>query len=95
MVDDEVFDGTREEQDGDSGGGYDASKKEDGAQLEAKGRDFGDRGDELRVDADGEQHRAAADAGNEVGETHQEAADSASDDMEGCGFFFRVHRGGV
>ena len=92
-VDDQVFDGASEEQDRDSGGGDDAAKKEYGAQLEAQGGDFGDGGDELRVDADGEQHRPAADAGDEVGEAHEEAADGASDDVDGCGFFFRGHRG--
>jgi hypothetical protein len=57
----------------------DAAEREQGLRPEGERRHLGDAVDELRIDADGQQHRTAGDPGNQVRQAHEQAADRAPD----------------
>ena len=51
--------------------------------TEPQRADFGDRRDEARIDTSSEQHRAAGDSGDEIGEPHEHATEGpAKEDDE-------------
>jgi hypothetical protein len=82
VVHHQVANAAREHQNGEGCGAYDRGEQQQRAQPEAQGRQLGDGVDEARVHAGGQQHGAPADAGDQVREPHERAADGAANHQQ-------------
>ena len=93
MIDDQVLNDTRKRQDRHRCAERDAAQQHRRRPPKSEGGQLRDRLDEARIYTRRQQHRAAADARHEVGETHQQTARKAAAGQHGEGWWMRTGRG--